>query len=198
MNVNLFVVSRIVSQQLSHASLRSAADLLKRTLSAVFLARCLSLGVSSCINESSSCVSLLRLLQQSSCNAYQLSELLLPSEGVRGARPLELGGAVYPTVSLTNHSCWPNVARHCYGTVCVVRASRPIRRGQEILDNYGPNFLAETRDRRKSFLKTQYFFSCGCDACVEDWPMSDRLPEIRQEIYETLSVLSIIASILYV
>ena len=55
-----------------------------------------------------SCV-IVHHLQSCSCNAYEVNELKIAMEG--GNESLELGGAVYPTVSLTNHSCFPNTHR---------------------------------------------------------------------------------------
>lgn len=62
----------------------------------------------------------------SSCNAYEISEMVCESESVW--QNAELGGAVYPTVSLTNHSCCPNTLRYNEGHVCVVRATNTINK----------------------------------------------------------------------
>jgi hypothetical protein len=52
----------------------------------------------------------------------------------------DLGGAVYPTVSLSNHSCVPNTMRHNDGAVVFLRAATTIPKGEEITDNYGHFF----------------------------------------------------------
>ena len=52
----------------------------------------------------------------------------------------DLGGAVYPTVSLSNHSCVPNTMRHNDGAAGILRAAVTIPKGEEILDNYGHFF----------------------------------------------------------
>ena len=90
---------------------------------------------------------------------------ILQSEGQ------DIGGAIYPTVALVNHSCAPNVARHTHGSTCVVRASRKIHIGEEIFDNYGPHYLSnDDVNERRRFLRLHYFFECNCEACVGQWP----------------------------
>jgi hypothetical protein len=54
----------------------------------------------------------------------------------------DLGGAIYPTVSLSNHGCVANTMRHNDGSVCVIRAASTIAKGEEITDNYGHFFQA--------------------------------------------------------
>ena len=57
---------------------------------------------------------LVRHLQSCSCNAYEIDELVRDAKGLgmSGNRIERLGGAVYPTVSLSNHSCVPNTIRY--------------------------------------------------------------------------------------
>lgn len=118
--------------QVTHSESRTPADLLKRSLTAGYLTCCLEeslqrVGLS--LRPEHGVVltaAFLRHLQSCSCNAYQVSEQRLPGGAVRGSRAVELGGACYPTVSLVNHACSPNVARHSHGNVCVVRAIRSI------------------------------------------------------------------------
>ena len=59
---------------------------------------------------------LVRHLQSCSCNAYEIDELVRDAKGLgmSGNRIERLGGAVYPTVSLSNHSCVPNTIRYVY------------------------------------------------------------------------------------
>lgn len=115
-----------------------------------------------------------------SCNGYEISELVSDRGQLQN---LELGGAVYPTVSLTNHSCVPNTMRHNDGAICILRASATIAKGEEVTDNYGHFFQVsesltiqpagklimililililsqiKPRDERRKDLKLQYFF----------------------------------------
>ena len=62
----------------------------------------------------------------SACNAYEISELVRGPNRVPETN--ELGGAVYCTVSLTNHSCCPNTMRYNDGHACVLRAERTINK----------------------------------------------------------------------
>ena len=53
----------------------------------------------------------LRHLQSCSCNAYEINEFVHFANREVGDQSVELGGAIYPTISLSNHSCAPNTAR---------------------------------------------------------------------------------------
>lgn len=161
--------------QVTNSCSRTPADLLKRTTSAFFLMRCFSHIAPNMVNEVEMTTTLLRHLQSCSCNAYQITEQILIDGNPRSAEENELGGAVYPTISLCNHSCSPNVVRHSNGKTCIVRAIRPIKKGEEILDNYGPHFLSNNLDERHKDLHTQYFFKCNCKACSDKWPTVDKL-----------------------
>ncbi|XP_046406164.1 SET and MYND domain-containing protein 4-like [Ischnura elegans] len=178
--------------QESHSSDRTADDLLKKSLMCAFLLRCLqksgflartSPGETVGPREDEILVgsALLRHLQSCACNAYEITETLIGGgRGVKHAEPLELGGAVYTTVSLLNHGCSGNLARHSVnGKFCVVRASRSIRSGEELLDNYGVHFVNTPLAERQAALQRQYFFQCRCVACTEEWETFDKLLATR-------------------
>ena len=166
-----------VYSQVTNSSFRTPADLLKRATSALFLMRCFRHVSTETFNEVEMTTILLRHIQSCSCNAYQVTEQLVSDGDVRNTTENEIGGGVYPTVSLCNHSCNPNVARHSNGRTCIVRAVRAIRKGEEILDNYGPHFLSNNLEERQKYLETQYFFKCTCEACLEKWPTVDKLQD---------------------
>ena len=65
------------------------------------------------------------------------------------------------------------------GTV-VARAIRGVCAGEEVCENYGPLYTRETREPRRSKLREQYWFECGCEACEEDWPTFDTMPDMQQ------------------
>lgn len=46
-----------------------------------------------------------------------------------------IGKALYPTLSLMNHSCDPNVAKFNHQDYIVVRAVQPIAAGEEVRNN---------------------------------------------------------------
>ena len=107
--------------QVSHSSERSKWDTLTRAVTAVYLAKCWT-----CVRPEDDPAQiasiLLGHLKSCSCNAYDLtSHYFSDGKSIDSWQRNELGGAVYPTLSLTNHSCYPNLTRHTHGTKCVVR-----------------------------------------------------------------------------
>lgn len=91
-----------------------------RTIQAIFLAKCLifvlsKLDVEDCMKEIfvPLAVAMLHHLQAINCNAYEIVENV-HEEATRVWEPRNIGGAIYTTVSLVNHSCYPNVVRHSY------------------------------------------------------------------------------------
>ncbi|XP_076048660.1 protein-lysine N-methyltransferase SMYD4-like [Oratosquilla oratoria] len=165
-----------VFRQVAHSSKRSFGDLFKRTLSAIYIGLCLQ--VSGFLSHESSeedllylsCLAL-RHLQSCSCNAYEVCETVMGPGGVRTAQTVELGGAVYPTIALTNHGCAPNAARYSLGDCCVLRALRSIPAGGEVLDNYGFFFHTDGLMERQQKLLSQYKFLCECTPCTLEWPL---------------------------
>jgi len=57
-----------------------------------------------------------------------------------------------------------------------VRTIRPIKKGDEILDNYGYHYAVMSKGDRQKSLSGQYFFTCQCTACQENWPMYPKIP----------------------
>lgn len=156
---------------------RSFGDLFKRSLSAIYIVKCLEIlnffdeDVSE-VDKLYTASLALHHLQGSSCNAYAITKYTSDaSTNLASAGSSEIGGAIYPTISLTNHSCCPNTYRYSIGTTCILRATKIIGKGSQILDNYGPQFQAMNLEERRRVLKSQYKFSCECPACVEDWPL---------------------------
>ncbi|CAH2092770.1 unnamed protein product [Euphydryas editha] len=85
---------------------------------------------------------------------------------------ISVASAPYAFCSLINHSCAPNVVRFNKlgtGSMSVI-ALRPIKKGMQIFDNYGPHHALEGRNSRQATLKFQYKFNCLCEACVNNWP----------------------------
>ncbi|XP_072014790.1 SET and MYND domain-containing protein 4-like [Amphiura filiformis] len=120
-------------------------------------------------------------------NRGRLSDMVTTTEQVR------LATAVYPTASLMNHSCVPNVIASFHGRQLVVRAVRPIKAGEEILHCYGPHAKHMDTTARRQALKEQYFFTCNCTACESntddstsdeacDWSKAYRCPNCEGPI----------------
>lgn len=57
-----------------------------------------------------------------------------------------------------------------------MRTIRPIKKGDEILDNYGYHYAVMAKGERQKTLSGQYFFNCQCTACYENWPMYAKIP----------------------
>lgn len=69
----------------------------------------------------------LRFMQSLPCNAHEISEYYC-------ANLIEVGAGAYATLSLINHSCDPNVVRYCCKNEIILRAIKPINRGEQVLN----------------------------------------------------------------
>jgi len=119
---------------------------------------------------------ILRNIMMLPCNAHEVSEFRLNPTAPAMSSTVEIGAGVYPVLSLVNHSCDPNIVRHSFGSTCVARAIHFIRAGEEILDNYGALYPTHTLSERQSKLSSQYFFSCSCIPCCQNWPLYFDIP----------------------
>lgn len=163
----------------NHSEKRTPEDLFKRSFQAYFLLKCLEetdFFTKDGIDTSSDDINyvaghILRHIMMLPCNAHEVSELALNLESLPESETKEIGSGIYPTLSLINHSCDPNVVRHSYGDTCVVRAIKNIAEGEEIVDNYGALYPLTVRSERRITLEPQYYFKCNCQPCREDWPL---------------------------
>ena len=186
-----------INSLVGNSHLRELSDLFRRTLLSIYLTKILDLTRFFRIDESSYfeaeddvispwgmqkviivASSLLKQIQMLPCNAHEVSELDLKANTKLSESELkEIGSALFTTLSLLNHSCDPSVVRHCYGDTCVVRAIKRINIGEEIVDNYGFLYPVEKKVDRIKHLKEQYYFTCSCIACTENWPLYQDLIE---------------------
>jgi len=168
-----------VFRQADNLSARSIADHLKRTVTALLLTRCLQLSgwfpehlqsdlVSQEVIQVAAIVA--KHIQACSCNAYEINEFLRKGHSLIDCQNIELGGAVYPSISLSNHSCAANTSRTNYGRQGVVMATRTINTNEKVYDNYGHFYHTDPKETRQQVLAAQYFFPCSCLACKDDWP----------------------------
>ena len=164
----------------THSQDRAVHDLFRRSVMAVFLTRCLQrcgyFDENKTTGDPEVDVTyigglILSHLQLLPCNAHEISELQLDRNAVATSVSVEIGAGIYSTLSLFNHSCDPAVVRHMYAQTCVSRAIKTIYAGEEVADNYGTHFALQVKAERQEKLNSQYFFTCGCVACREDWPM---------------------------
>lgn len=113
---------------------------------------------------------LLRHIQQLVCNAHAVSDIESSLGNERNERVIDmsdarLGTAIYPTASLLNHSCDPNILSSFLNETLVVRCTRPIKKGEQIYNCYGPHCKRMPRVARQRALLQQYFFICECSEC---------------------------------
>ncbi|XP_069800694.1 SET and MYND domain-containing protein 4 [Dendropsophus ebraccatus] len=92
---------------------------------------------------------------------------------VESSKSSRLATALFPVLSLLNHSCDPNTTVSFQGRHAMVRASTAIREGEEVLHCYGPHKLRINLERRQKLLKDQYFFVCQCEACSQEQMLRD-------------------------
>ncbi|XP_052829237.1 SET and MYND domain-containing protein 4 [Octopus bimaculoides] len=166
----------------NHSEERTFSDLFRRTLTAVYLLKCLER--TKFFSKADDCKDIhlivgghiLRHLQMLPCNAHEITELSINLKQPLKSSAVDIGSAVYATLSLFNHSCDPNVVRHSYGNLCVVRAIHHIPKGMDVIDSYGILYPVDDKEKREAELGRRYFFDCSCVACVNDWPLYDDIP----------------------
>ena len=82
--------------------------------------------------------------------------------------------AVYPTASLVNHSCQPNVALQFDGALLTARALEPLQPGNPVLHCYGPQKGSLITPLRRQQLQEQYHFLCRCRACEGGFDLAEQ------------------------
>ncbi|KAM4702443.1 SET and MYND domain-containing protein 4 [Discoglossus pictus] len=117
---------------------------------------------------------MLQHILQLHCNAQAVTVLQEEYEdrhsSVETSTLVRLATAVFPVLSLLNHSCDPNTSVSFQGRYAMVKANQPIKSGEEVVHCYGPHKLRMGVEERQRLLKAQYFFSCPCEACTkEQW-----------------------------
>lgn len=74
--------------------------------------------------------------------------------------------AIFPRISMLNHSCDSNIRNIFDGPFLSIYACRDIMEGDEILNCYGPSYKLMPCSERDATLKYQYCFDCRCDKCT--------------------------------
>ena len=116
---------RSVHNLATNTDKRNFEDLIKKTAEAIFMARCLKFngffgnGEDDHTEETRKAeifISslLLRHLQIASTNGLEMAECLLKNNDVTKFDIIPVGGAIFPTMSFFNHSCYPNALRLGY------------------------------------------------------------------------------------
>lgn len=57
----------------------------------------------------------------------------------------------------------------------IVRSIRTIPKGSEICDNYGAVFTTDGEIDRQRRMRLQYWFDCSCEACLQHWPLLEKI-----------------------
>ena len=116
---------RSVHNLATNTDKRNFEDLMKKTAEAIFMARCLKFNgffgdgeddQSEETRKAEVFISslLLRHLQIASTNGLEMAECLLKNNDVTKFDIIPVGGAIFPTMSFFNHSCYPNALRLGY------------------------------------------------------------------------------------
>ncbi|KAB5543440.1 hypothetical protein PHYPO_G00079170 [Pangasianodon hypophthalmus] len=126
----------------------------------------------------------LRHMLQLQCNAQAVTAIKVKEDTslpVQSSKEFRIATALFPVLSLLNHSCQPNMSisfglglgssgssspgYSASGLTVTVRACRDIAAGQELLHCYGPHCSRMDVEKRQRLLLRQYFFHCQCEAC---------------------------------
>ncbi|XP_045458387.1 SET and MYND domain-containing protein 4-like [Melitaea cinxia] len=115
----------------------------------------------------------LRSLGQLVCNGHAtLSLSVVEDDDGRNGRTLtekevRRATAIYPSAAMMNHSCDPNIINTFYNSRLIIRCSRELSPGSEVLNCYGPHRAREPTAQRRAQLRAQYMFTCACSACSD-------------------------------
>ena len=172
-----FSVQRLVT----HSEQMSTDDLFHYSLTAYFLSEIIRLtkflpelwsDTSDEIQKRMAAL-LLRHIQQMICNAQTISineanqceELINDDQNDMNTR---FASAIFPTCALMNHSCVPNIRCIFDQGFLHVQTARRIRKGEEILNCYGPQkSLMPSTEQRRSILSEQYFVRSSSNTLFE-------------------------------
>ena len=99
---------------------------------------------------------MLRHIVQLVSNAHAVTELHHSDDDT--VEQVRLATAIYPSVSLLNHSCVPMIVNNFQGSVLTVRACRSVKAGEEVTNCYGPHYRRHEYSERQRMLREQYYF----------------------------------------
>lgn len=127
---------RSVHNLATNVGQRNFEDLIKKTAEAIFMAKCLKFngffgdldrrGLESDSRRAEIFISslLLRHLQIASTNGLEMAECILRNNDITKFDIIPVGGAIFPSMSFFNHSCYPNALRLGYQQYQVIRVIR--------------------------------------------------------------------------
>lgn len=125
----------------------------------------------------------LRIFSGNSVQVCEVSSLYSSTEG-----------GLYHNISLLNHSCNPNSVWSWVQDDFrrkIVRAVKPIKKGEEVLANYvdTEEFNFGSRDHRRSVLVDKFGFICKCSECTldgEEWELNE---QNRKDIVSNINLI---------
>eukprot|EP01119_Soliformovum_irregulare_P023616 TRINITY_DN8285_c0_g1_i1.p1 TRINITY_DN8285_c0_g1~~TRINITY_DN8285_c0_g1_i1.p1 ORF type:complete len:826 (-),score=159.25 TRINITY_DN8285_c0_g1_i1:24-2501(-) len=98
----------------------------------------------------------------------------------------ERASALYDRSSLINHSCCPNATWISLGDVQMIRAIRPIPKGEEVMISYTGQVTFNERSKNlEKFLKPQI---CQCQLCEEDRADGPENNAVRAQLVSNMDV----------
>jgi len=191
---------RSVHNLATNTDKRSFEDLIKKTAEAIFMSKCLKLNgfygdtttftVEQQRAEIFVSSLILRHLMVAATNGLEMAECILKNNDITKFDIIPIGGAIFPTMSFFNHSCYPNAMRLGFQNQQVVRVIRNIPAGAEVNIDYGFDFYATPMEYRHKRALANYHFKCDCMACTNRWPVYDRLvdnpPQYRKKLSPVL------------
>ncbi|XP_060115521.1 SET and MYND domain-containing protein 4 [Heteronotia binoei] len=129
---------------------------------------------------------MLKHVLQLRCNAQAITTVRKSGSGdklVTSKKQVRLAVALFPVVSLLNHSCDPNITVTFSSSTAEIRALQPVAKGQEILHCYGPHKSRMGAAERRRKLLAQYFFDCQCQACLSELESSSGRGVLKYSIF---------------
>ncbi|CAL1689834.1 unnamed protein product [Lasius platythorax] len=113
---------------------------------------------------------LLRHILQLICNGHAITKINVTPNDDENKLLIEeqtrVATAIYPSASMMNHSCDPNIINSFLDQTLIVKAIKDIKEGEEVLHCYGVEFRRMSKVDRQESLESQYCFTCNCKACT--------------------------------
>lgn len=102
-------------------------------------------------------------------NQVQLCNTLGTHFPSQDEEPLPILYSLTPAFAFFNHSCIQMIHRVRRGDHIVITCLSPIKKGEQVFDSYGVNFIRHEKSLRTPRLSDLCVF-CDCKACINDWP----------------------------
>ncbi|KAJ8910841.1 hypothetical protein NQ315_015576 [Exocentrus adspersus] len=107
-------------------------------------------------------------IAQLSCNSsiiehwtYSSTDLLFPDILIT------IACGMFPSVSIMNHSCRPNVTNFFICDTIIVKALEDIQENEEVFNCYGIDYRGMNREQRQIACRSLYHFECKCSICTD-------------------------------